>query len=128
MLLLRRLSLALAMTTLTSVAACGHFMHNGSDESGAQVIFVNQSLDQADVYVVTDAGVSQRIGTVFPGRTETLTVPSSIVSRGGTVNIAARMLARSGVARTGPITLSGGTQLQITLPTDERTLTVLPAP
>ena len=125
---LRRLSLVLAMATLTSVAGCGHFMHNGSDEPAAQVIFVNQSLDQADVYVVSDAGDSQRIGTVFAGRTETLTIPNSVLARGGTVNIAARILARSIAPRTGPLTLSGGEQLQITLPSDERTLTVLPAP
>lgn len=127
MLLLRKLSLALALTTLTVPAGCGRFMHSGSDEE-AQVIFVNQSLDQADVYVVGDAGQSQRIGTVFAGRTETLTIPSSIVARGGTVNIVARLLARSLAPRTGQLSISGGQQLQITLPPDERTLTVLPAP
>ena len=127
MMLLKRFSLALAMATLTSVAGCGHFMHN-SDEQTAQVVFVNQSLDQADVYVIGDAGQSQRIGTVFAGRTETLTIPYSVISRGGTVSIAARLLARSIVPRTGPLTISGGTSLQVTLPSDERTLSVLPGP
>jgi len=103
-------------------------MHNGSDQAGAQVIFVNQSLDQADVYVVTDAGSSQRIGTVFAGRTETLDVPANILARGGTVSIAARLLARSLAPRTGPLTLSAGEQLQITLPSNAQSLTVLPAP
>jgi hypothetical protein len=128
MLHLRRLSLALAMTFLASAAGCGHLMHNGSDEPPAQVIFVNQSLDQADVYVVGSAGDSQRIGTVFAGRTETLTIPNNVLARGGTVTIAARLLARTVVPRTGPISFSRGEQLQITLPSDERTLTVLPAP
>lgn len=128
MMVLKRLSLALATATLITVGGCGHFMHNGSDEQTAQVVFVNQSLDQADVYVVGDAGQSQRIGTVFAGRTETLTIPYSVISRGGTVSIAARLLARSIAPRTGPLTISGGTALQVTLPSDERTLTVLPAP
>lgn len=127
MLLLRKLSLALALTTLTTAAGCGRFMHSGSDDE-AQIVFVNQSLDQADVYVVGDAGESQRIGTVFAGRTETLTIPRSVVARGGTVNIVARLLARSMAPRTGPLTISGGQQLQVTLPPDERTLTILPAP
>lgn len=127
MLLLRRLSLALALTTLTVAAGCGRFMHSGSDDE-AQIVFVNQSLDQADVYVVTDAGQSQRIGTVFAGRTETLTVPRTVVARGGTVNIVARLLARSLAPRTDSLTISAGQQLQVTLPPDERTLTVLPAP
>ncbi len=127
MMLFRRLSLALAMATLSTVAGCGRFMHGGSGDE-AQIVFVNQSLDQADVYVVGGAGQSQRIGTVFPGRTETLTIPSSVVASGGTVNIVARLLARSLAPRTGPITISGGQQLQVTLPPDERTLTILPAP
>ena len=127
MLRLRQLTLLLACATLISTTSCGRFMHNGSDD-GAQVVFVNQSLDQADVYVVTDAGTSQRIGTVFAGRTATLDVPANIIARGGTVSIAARLLARSMAPRTGPITLSAGERLQVTLPSNAATLTVLPAP
>lgn len=127
MMLLRRMALALAMTTLVSTAGCSRVMHGGSDET-AEVVFVNQSLDQADVYVVTDGGSSQRIGTVFAGRTETLTVPNSVVTRGGTVSIVARLLAHSYAPTTGPITISSGQRLQVTLPSDGRTLTILPAP
>jgi len=128
MIRLRRLSLVLAMASITPAVGCSHFMHHDPDEPPAQVIFVNQSLDQADVYVVGDAGDSQRIGTVFAGRTETLTIPNNVLARGGSVSIAARLLARTYVPRTGPITFSRSQQLQITLPSDERSLTVLPAP
>ena len=124
---LRHLSLALASASLVTGASCSRFMHHGADQPATQVIFVNQSLDQADVFAVMDAGQPIRIGTVFAGRTDTLTVPTDVVNRGGNVSIAARLLAHSYVPRTGPLVLSPGQVLQVTLPSNANTLTVLPA-
>lgn len=124
---LRILSLALASAALVTTASCGRIMHHGADQPTAQVIFVNQSLDQADVFAVMDAGQSIRLGTVFAGRTDTLTVPSDVVSRGSTVTIAARLLARNYSPHTGPLVLSPGQMIQVTLPSAGQTLTVLPA-
>lgn len=123
----RHLSLALASVGLITAASCGRLMHRGEDLPTTQVIFVNQSLDQADVFAVMDAGQSVRLGTVFAGRTDTLTVPYDIVSRGATVTIAARLLARNYAPHTGPLVLSPGQMLQVTLPSNLSTLTVLPA-
>ena len=125
MLRLRHLTLALATAGLVSTAACSRIMH-GSDQATAQVIFVNQSLDQADVYAITDGGTSRRLGTVFAGRTDTLDVPSSVLASGGPVRIAARLLANSAAPRTGPLSISSGDVLRVTLPSSALTLTVLP--
>jgi hypothetical protein len=124
---LRTLSLALATTGLVTAASCGRIMHHGADQPTAQVVFVNQSLDQADVFAVMDAGQSIRLGTVFAGRTDTLTVPPDVVTRGATVTIAARLLARNYAPHTGPLVLSAGQMIQVTLPSAGQTLTVLPA-
>ncbi len=124
---LRTFSLALASAALVTSASCSRIMHHGPDQPTAQVVFVNQSLDQADVFAVLDAGQSVRLGTVFAGRTDTLNVPSDIVARGATVTIAARLLARNYAPRTGPIVLSAGQMVQVTLPSAGNTLTVLPA-
>lgn len=123
----RHLSLALAAVGLFTTASCGRLMHRGEDLPRTQVIFVNQSLEQADVFAVMDAGQSVRLGTVFAGRTDTLSVPYDIVSRGATVTIAARLLARNYAPHTGPLVLTPGEMLQITLPSNLSTLTVLPA-
>ena len=123
----RHLSLALAAVGLFTTASCGRLMHRGEDLPTTQVIFVNQSLEQADVFAVMDAGQSVRLGTVFAGRTDTLSVPYDIVSRGATVTIAARLLARNYAPHTGPLVLTPGEMLQITLPSNLSTLTVLPA-
>ena len=105
-------------------AACGPF-HMGSDQS-AKVIFVNESLDQADVYAAGPDGLAVRVGTVFAGRTDSLTVPATVVGQGGSVNFSARLLARSMVPRSGPVTVRAGDRIQVRLPSDETMLVVLP--
>ncbi|HEX5970413.1 MAG TPA: hypothetical protein VFY85_00705 [Gemmatimonadaceae bacterium] len=126
MIRLRHLALVLAVAGSLGTSACGRFMHSG--QPVAQVIFANESLDQADVYAVLTGGQSQRIGTVFAGRTETLDVPTNIISAGGTVNIVARLLAHAYAPSTGPLTLNPGDRIRVTLPATGRSLSVLPAP
>jgi len=126
MLRVRHLTLALALAGSSSIAACGPFMHSGAP--AAQVIFANQSLDQADVYAVLNGGQSQRIGTVFAGRTETLDIPRNITAAGGTVSIVARLLAHTYTPSTGPLTLNPGDRVRVTLPSNARSLSVVPAP
>jgi hypothetical protein len=125
MIRMRHLTLALATAGLASAAACSQVLQ-GADEPAAQVIFVNQSLSQANVYVVTDGGTSRRLGTVFAGRTDTLDVPSSVLASGGTLRITVRLLASSAAPQTGPLSISSGDVLRVTLPSGAQVLTVLP--
>ena len=92
------------------------------------VIFANQSLEQAALYVVPRDGSAIRIATVQPGRTETITVRAAVVPLGGsTVEFLARLLARARVPRSGPVSLRPGDRISVTLPSSENLLTVLPA-
>lgn len=120
----RSLRRAIALAS-TFVAACGPF-HRGNGVPDAVVIFNNQSLSQANVYAVWAGGEQVRIGTVFGGRTEKLRVPGSITSTGTDISIVARLFASTRVPRTGPIHLAPGDTIEVTLPSDERILTVLP--
>ena len=113
-------SLMLAGTACGSVA-------RGSGEPPAVLVFSNESLDQAAVYVVASGADFRRIGTVIPGRTETLSVPADVIARAGTVNIVARLLARNELPQTGPVTLRPGERYQVRLTTDARILSFLPA-
>jgi hypothetical protein len=115
----------LSLAVLTAMTGCGRF-HQGPDYANAYVIFNNQSLEQADVYTVEQSGQALRIGTVFAGRTDTLTVPADVTVR-SPINIVARLLARGIAPSTGPVTLTPGDRVLVTLPLDGRTLTVLPA-
>ena len=110
---------------LASLAACGSARHTPS-EPPAALIFTNESLDQATVYVVAAGMDFRRIGVVIPGRTDTLEVPTSIATR-GTVNIVARLLARSEVPQTGPVSLRPGEHYQVRLQIDAKVLSFLPA-
>lgn len=92
-----------------------------------QIVFINESLEQANVYAVVSGAESIRIGTVMPGRTETLDLPQQMVDRAGTVNIVARLLARTYTPQTGPVSIGRGERLQVRLPMDGRILSILPA-
>jgi len=116
---------AAAALTITA-AACGPFHHGGPALPDAVVIFNNQSMDQADVYAVGTGGQPVRIGTVFSGRSEMLKVPAGSTGGGNSVDIIARIFASSRAPRSGPIALSPGDTVLVTLPVDEKMLTVLP--
>jgi hypothetical protein len=87
---------------------------------------VNQTTEQANVFAVAASGESFRIGTVASGRTETLTIPRSVLGSGPTVNIVARRLATSRGVSSGPITVHPGDEFTITFPASGNTLAVLP--
>jgi hypothetical protein len=114
---------ALVTSVALGAAACGPLRHGPPP---AVVVFVNESLDQADVYASSPSAGEMRIGTVMPGRTERLRVSQALLGGSGTVTIAARLLARSRVLRTDLVTLNPGESVQITLPSTENLLTVLP--
>ncbi len=87
------------------------------------VMFTNNALGQADVYVVGTS--SFRIGTVMPGRTASLEVPESIMSA-STIRIVAQILAQPTAVSSGPLVLNRGDRLNVTLPLSANMLTVLP--
>jgi len=120
----RRTALVALVCTLAA-AACGPF-HKGQGPPPAYLIFTNESLDQADVYAVLSGNQPIRIGTVAAGRTDTLTVPTEVVTRGENVNVVARLLARSSRPSSGPIPLHPGDRLEVRLPIDQKMLVVLP--
>lgn len=116
--LLRVLSFAFAVVAL----ACGPFRRY--DAPAAIVLFNNQSLSQADVYALRPGGPQVRIGTVTAGRREALRVPDAFTA--SDFNIVARLIGAARGVATGPITLSRGDTIEVTLPSDARMLTVLP--
>lgn len=90
-------------------------------------MFHNQSIDQADVYAIGPGGESMRIGTVFGQKTSRLQVPLSVSGGSDRVNIIVRVFPSSRVVASGPFTLIPGGVMDVTLPSDENMLGVLPA-
>jgi hypothetical protein len=119
-------SLWLGIVLAGTLVACGPIRRGASSASRALLVFNNQSLHQADVYAVIPGSEAIRIGTVFPGRTDTLSVPIAIVDRGQNFNVVARLFANGGTPQTGPIALRPGESLEITLPVDGKLLAVVP--
>jgi hypothetical protein len=98
----------------------------GSGQPTATLVFSNESLDQAAVYLIAPGAEFRRIGTVIPGHTDTLTVPADMTNR-GTLNIVARLLARNELPQTGPVTINPGDRYHVRLTADGRDLSFLPA-
>jgi hypothetical protein len=119
---LRRFAL---LVLLLTPASCTSFRRGGGPPP-AVIIFSNQSFDQAIVYVLTPGRDFRRIGTVFPSRTDTLTVQADMTSR-GPVNIVARQLSRSDLPQTGPVSIHPGERYHVTLPMNSRLISFLPA-
>ena len=120
-----RVRLIVIALVAAGAAACGPF-HKGQGPPPAYLYFTNESLDQADVYAVLSGNQPIRIGTVAAGRTDTLTVPPEISSRGENINVVARLLARSSRPSSGPIPIHPGDRLEVRLPIDQKMLVVLP--
>ena len=121
---------AIALLAVAALSAC-HRNRTASEidaeaNEPSTIEFKNESLAQADVFVSAASSGARRLGTVFAGRTETLTIPKDIAIR-GSINIVARLLARSRLPSTGSIAISPGTHLSVRLPLDEKALYVLPA-
>jgi hypothetical protein len=119
---------AVVLFALAAASACHRNQTATDDTSGDPAIieFANESLAQADVFVASPGTGARRIGTVFAGRTETLTIPREVAVR-GTVAIVARLLASNRAPSTGSIAIGPGAHLSVRLPMDERALYVLPA-
>jgi hypothetical protein len=123
---LRRLAPGvLILVILVAAAACGPLRRRAGPQPAA-LIFTNQSLDQASVYIVGSGVDFRRLGTVFAGQTDTLSVPAHLAVR-GPLNIVARLLARSDVPQTGPVLIRPGAQYQVKLPLNSRLISFLPA-
>jgi hypothetical protein len=116
----------LAPLILAATAACGP-VRRGAGPQPALLFFRNESLEQAAVYVAAAGLGFRRIGTVFGGQTDTLAVPADLAMRGGTLNIVARLLARSEVPQTGPVSIRPGEHYEVRLPPDGRLMAFLPA-
>lgn len=120
--LLRRIP-AWALLTTVTLAGCGPF-HRGAQPE-PEILFHNQSIDQADVYAMGSGGDPIRIGTVYGQKTDRLKVPD--LGASDRVNIIARVFPSSRVVASGPFTLLPGGVMDVTLPQEENMLAVLPA-
>ena len=112
---------------LLALTACGPFNRSRAAEAEAILIFRNQSVDQATVFAALPGRDPQRLGTVFPGQTDTLRVPSSITRSGSPVNIIARLLARPERPQSGSVTIGSGDVFVVTLNNNQSVLVITPA-
>lgn len=124
----RRRRAALVLVPAALLAACGPMRRGGRNEPAATIVFSNQSLTQAAVYAAPRGGMQVRIGTVPPGRTESLRLYEGSLGGAGAVAIVVRLLGVDLPVSTGALNINRGDRLAVTLTSDGRQLMVLPAP
>jgi hypothetical protein len=114
---------------LAAVVACGHAHSSsaGPSTGPTTIVFKNESLEQADVFAVRRSGGALRLGTVFAGHTDTLTIREGTLPPGELVDFVARLLTRPVTPHSGPVAVHPGEWLEVTLPTTANMLAVLPA-
>lgn len=117
---------AAPMLLLAVGAACRPLKKGSPPPPPARLVFTNDATDQAAVYITVSGVEFRRIGTVMPGRTDTLTVPFDLTNH-GIVNILARILARSTVPQTGPVSIMPGEMYIVHLGMDQKILSFLPS-
>lgn len=111
---------------LLAIASACTPLKKGTAPEPALIVFHNDGIDQAAVYIAVSGVEFRRIGTVMPGRVDTLTVPRDLTNRGN-VNIVARILARASAPQTGPVSIMAGEVYEVRLPSDQKFLSFLPA-
>ena len=116
---------AWALVSAVAVAGCGPFHHGG--QPTPEIVFHNQSIDQVAVYALGPGGDPIRIGTVDGQKTDRLQVPLSITGGSDRVNIIARVFPSWRIVASGPFTLTSARLMQVTLPSVENMLALLPA-
>lgn len=123
---LRGLRVAMLASTVIISAACARNLSTGDPgmQEPGQIIFTNDSQQQADLFAVAPALGQRRLGTTFAGRTDTLRIPVELVTQ-GSLSLVARMFG-GGTAGSGVIVLRSGESLRVRLPFDGKLLVVLP--
>jgi hypothetical protein len=123
---LGRSPLLVASLLFSALVACATGAAKAPAPERSTIEFQNETLEPADVFVLSGGGSSTRLGTVMPGRTDTITVPHSIMVRATNVSVVARLRRLSRVVSSGSLVLHPGEQLSLRLPVDARMIIVLP--
>lgn len=81
------------------------------------VTVTNNNLADMDVYAIADGGLPIRLGTVTALSSTTFTARPSMFPT-GTLRLAASPIGGSGVARSGPLLVTGGQSVNFTIQPD----------
>ena len=105
------ISMMLAITT-----SCRSAQRADDPTIGATLVFVNQSLENAEVYAVTRGASQVRLGMVMQGERQTFEIPARLLRQGANLTIVARTSARARSISSGPVTATSGEAVHVTLP------------
>lgn len=118
---IRSTSLALALVTLAGAAACTTPRQAGSGANASAnavttIRVVNQAFLDMNVYILSQSGARQRLGTATGNSTTTLTIPSNLIFGATQLRFIADPIGGQHAEVSTSILVTPGDQVVMTIP------------
>lgn len=112
--------LATIVAMLATVAACSHTARPGRDDNGPQldtrVRVENQAFLDMNVYVISDAGGRQRLGTVTGNTSQEFVIPAYIVGPANSVRFLVEPIGSNRAPISNSLSVQPGQTVTLTIP------------
>lgn len=105
---------------LAAVAACNHTARPGRDDNGPQpetrVRVENQAFLDMNVYVLSDAGGRQRLGTVTGNTNQEFVIPAYIIGPANSVRFLVEPIGSTRAPISNSLSVQPGQTVTLTIP------------
>ena len=112
--------IATVVAMLATVAACSHATRNAGNEEGGQlatrVRVENQAFLDMNVYVISDGGSRQRLGTVTGNTSQEFVIPDYIIGPANTVRFVVEPIGSSRAPVSNSLNVQPGQTVTLTIP------------
>jgi len=105
---------------LATVAACSHTARPGRDDNGPQpetrVRVENQAFLDMNVYVISDGGGRQRLGTVTGNTSQEFVIPAYIIGPANSVRFLVEPIGSNRAPISNSLSVQPGQTVTLTIP------------
>jgi hypothetical protein len=112
--------LATLVAVLATVAACNHTARPGRDDNGAQlesrVRVENQAFLDMNVYIISDGGGRQRLGTVTGNTSQEFVIPPYIIGPANSIRMLVEPIGSNRASVSSSLSVQPGQTVTWTIP------------
>ncbi|MEO8880812.1 MAG: hypothetical protein ABI446_10485 [Gemmatimonadaceae bacterium] len=113
--------LATVVTMLATLAACNHTARPGRDDNNGPVAesrirVENQAFLDMTVYIISNGGARQRLGTVTGNTSQTFVIPPYIIGPANQVSILMEPIGSNRASISNSISVQPGQTVTLTIP------------
>ncbi|MDQ2931414.1 MAG: hypothetical protein M3Y05_11430 [Gemmatimonadota bacterium] len=112
--------LATVVAVLATIAACNHTARPGRDDNGpvpeSRLRVENQAFLDMTVYIISNGGGRQRLGTVTGNTSQTFVIPKYIIGPANQVSILCEPIGSNRASISNSISVQPGQTVTLTIP------------